>query len=122
MRLIHDNTAARFLGTLHPGLVRKFGPRPSWSAATLLAYASMLRRDGDHGYIVLPWQVSKQWALDNGEAPPREQPSDYGASVPFRFRWERIHDVAALFYFEPDPAPDVDCSGIDSETFAGVDA
>ena len=103
MQLISRQTAERFLGTRSVPFFRRYGRRPGYASALVLGFAGELRRAGEWGYISLPWQVAKQWALAAGEAPPRgEQPDSYGARTAFRFPWSKLAEVADLYAF---PAP-----------------
>lgn len=103
MQLISASTAARYLGSRSLPFFAKYGRRPGYATAIVLGFGGDIRRDGAHGYISLPWQVAKAWALDNGEAPPTgPQPDNYGARVAFRFPWARLGEVADLYAF---PAP-----------------
>jgi len=103
MQVISRQTAERYLGTRSVPFLRRYGDRPGYASALVLGFAGDLRRSGAHGYISLPWQVAKSWALDTGEAPPvGDQPDSPGARVAFRFPWSRLAEVADLYAF-PQP-------------------
>lgn len=100
MQLISRQTTERFLGTRSAPFFRRYGRRPGYASALVLGFAGELRRVGEYGYISLPWQVAKAWALDAGEAPPRgAQPDSNGARTAFRFPWSRLAEVADLYSF-----------------------
>lgn len=130
MRLITKKQTETFLASRFSAFVRKHGPSPAYSCATVLAFAGMLSRDASarECTALIPWQVAKDWALSVGVDVPRgDQPWPGSQGVPFTFPQEYVHDVAALVNFpgepeqasEPEYSEELECEIVIQSEFTG---
>jgi hypothetical protein len=91
-----------FLTTRYGAFVAVHGRKECYSRAQVLFFAGLLSRDREARTctMLLPWQVAKTWALDNGQTTPAGEQRESGdSSIRFTFPDICVHEVANLFAF-----------------------